>query len=63
MDFFNNKDYLLFYTAHLKNLKSILNLGIISHNSSHSGGLVTEDISKPLWHTHFNKSAIVLLII
>lgn len=35
----------LFYTAHLKNLKSILSLGILSHNSAHSRGLVDEDIS------------------
>lgn len=35
----------LFYTAHIDNIKSILDIGILSHNLAHSKGLVTEDIS------------------
>lgn len=35
----------LFYTTHLRNLKSILSMGILSHNTAHSRGLVNEDIS------------------
>lgn len=35
----------LFYTAHIDNIESILELGILSHNIAHSKGLVTEDIS------------------
>lgn len=35
----------LFYTAHIDNLKSIFELGILSHNLAHSKGLVNEDIS------------------
>ncbi|MDY3521947.1 DUF4433 domain-containing protein [Riemerella anatipestifer] len=35
----------LFYTAHLDNIKSILELGILSHNIAHSKGVVNVDIS------------------
>jgi len=35
----------LFYIAHLKNIKSILELGILSHNLAHNSGIVTFDIS------------------
>ncbi|WKZ58830.1 MAG: DUF4433 domain-containing protein [Cyclobacteriaceae bacterium] len=35
----------LFYITHLKNIQSILKLGILSHNSAHSKGVVAIDIS------------------
>lgn len=35
----------LFYMTHIKNIESILELGILSHNLAHSKGLVSEDIS------------------
>ncbi|QIK53797.1 DUF4433 domain-containing protein [Dysgonomonas sp. HDW5B] len=35
----------LFYITHIKNIESILELAILSHNLAHSKGLVSEDIS------------------
>lgn len=35
----------LFYMAHIDNLKSILEIGILSHNLAHSKGIVNVDIS------------------
>jgi len=35
----------LFYTAHLDNIESILELGILSHNIAHEKGVVNVDIS------------------
>lgn len=35
----------LFYMAHIDNLKSILEIGILSHNLAHSYGIVNVDIS------------------
>lgn len=35
----------LFYMAHIDNLKSILEIGILSHNDAHNKGIVNVDIS------------------
>jgi len=35
----------LFYIAHIKNIESILQLGVLSHNLAHSKGIVNVDIS------------------
>jgi hypothetical protein len=50
----------LFYTAHIQNIKSILDLGILSHNLAHSLGLVSEDISNQQVNERRNRTVSTL---
>lgn len=45
----------LFYIAHLNNIKSILELGILSHNLAHNSGVITFDISNPQVNARRNR--------